>query len=119
MEPTPSKFAELDALYAGQPDVTCLQRLVGLTEGDRLHDILSHTPIPHDFDLLSVDIDGADYHLWDSLPPPPLGYAPKVVVIEFNPTIPNNILYVQVLRSDTRQHLMPGACLLTPVHVPP
>ena len=124
IEATPSKFEELHALYACQPDVTCLRRLVGLTEGDRLHDILSRTAIPRDFDLLSVDIDGADYHIWDSLPPPPAGYAPKVVVIEFNPTIPNNILYVQVWRSSTPlllHHLLTvlWAASRTPVHVAP
>lgn len=61
-------------------------------EGERtLDQILANTPIPKFFDLLSIDIDGNDYHIWDSLQV----YVPKVVVIEFNPTIPPHVEFVQ------------------------
>ena len=53
----------------------------------------SSIELPHDFDFLSIDIDGADYHLWNSLADTP--YQPKVVCIEFNPSIPNNIAFIQ------------------------
>jgi hypothetical protein len=36
---------------------------------------------------LSIDIDGVDYWVWESL----RNFRPKVVCIEFNPTIPNMI----------------------------
>jgi hypothetical protein len=49
----------------------------------------NHTPeIP---DILSIDVDGIDYFIWESLK----NYRPRVVVIEFNPTIPAEILFVQ------------------------
>ena len=50
-------------------------------EGPRSLDaILSDTPIPYDFDILSIDIDSYDYQVWKGFH----NYAPKVVVIEIN-----------------------------------
>jgi SAM-dependent methyltransferase len=34
--------------------------------------------VPKDFDILSIDIDGMDYHIWDSLK----NYRPRIVCIE-------------------------------------
>lgn len=56
-----------------------------------MHAILKKTPIPTDFELLSIDVDGTDYAIWNGLKE----YFPKVVVIEFNPTIPNEVEFVQ------------------------
>jgi len=41
--------------------------------------------------LISIDIDGRDWHVWRSL----TGFRPRVVVVEFNPSIPNDVLFVQ------------------------
>lgn len=40
--------------------------------------------IPADFDLLSIDVDGDDYYLWEDMK----RYRPRVVVIEYNQTVP-------------------------------
>lgn len=45
-----------------------------------LDNILGKTPIPEDFDLLSIDIDGGDHDVWESLKI----YRPRVVIIEVN-----------------------------------
>ena len=42
--------------------------------------IFQEAGVPHDFDLLSIDIDGNDYWVWRALH----AYRPKVVVIEYN-----------------------------------
>ncbi|MGB8363504.1 MAG: FkbM family methyltransferase [Rhizomicrobium sp.] len=61
-------------------------------EGDAsLGSILKKTPIPEDFDFLSIDIDGCDYFILESL----TDYRPKLVCIEYNPTIPNEVEFVQ------------------------
>lgn len=56
-----------------------------------LEKILSTTNIPPNFDFLSIDIDGMDYYILESLQM----YKPKLISIEFNPTIPNMINFVQ------------------------
>ncbi len=50
---------------------------------DSLDNILAETDLPKNFDLLSIDIDGNDYHIWNSLK----NYIPKVVIIEINYTL--------------------------------
>jgi hypothetical protein len=58
----------------------CLNAMVAFTGEHTLDKLLSSTPIPEDFDLLSVDIDGDDYFVWQALE----DYGPKVVIIEIN-----------------------------------
>ncbi|MBN1816602.1 MAG: FkbM family methyltransferase [Sedimentisphaerales bacterium] len=61
-------------------------------DGDNsLDNILKTTPIPIDFDFLSVDIDGCDYYIFESL----RQYQPKIVCIEYNPSIPNEVDFIQ------------------------
>lgn len=52
----------------------------GHKEEDSLDTILSSTPIPADFELLSIDIDSYDYLVWKNLEK----YRPKFVIIEIN-----------------------------------
>jgi hypothetical protein len=59
---------------------------------DSLEATLSRTPIPNNFDFLSIDVDGVDYHIFESMEK----FKPKVICIEFNPTIPNTVDFVQV-----------------------
>ena len=79
--------------YAGRPQVTIFEKFVSFDprSEDRLDGILSRTPIPVDFDFLSVDIDGNDYHAWDAVK----HYRPKLVMVEFNPTMPPDLDFVQ------------------------
>jgi hypothetical protein len=41
----------------------------------------SYAELPTDFDLLIIDVDSSDYHLWNQL----LKYQPRVVICEFDP----------------------------------
>jgi len=56
-----------------------------------LDSIIDASAVPEDFDFLSIDVDGIDWHIWKSL----VKYKPRVVCIEFNPSMPNNVFYVQ------------------------
>ena len=72
-------------------DVIKLCRFVTFDGDSTLDGILAETPIPEDFDFLSIDIDGCDYFILESL----RIYRPKFVCIEYNPTIPNEVDFVQ------------------------
>jgi hypothetical protein len=61
-------------------DTICINAFVRPEGPNKLDNILSLTPIPNNFDLLSIDVDGDDYHIWQSLEK----YHPKVVIIEIN-----------------------------------
>lgn len=91
IEANPKRFKELQNNYRGREDVYCFQKFVGFDTTNCLDFIFSQTPMPKNFDLLSIDIDGNDYHLWDSLK----NYCPKVIIIEYNPTIPNAVSFSQ------------------------
>jgi hypothetical protein len=85
------KFKELSKNFAGKQNVIPLNEFVGFTPAENLDRILAPTPIPKNFDLLSIDIDGNDYHVWHAI----TSYQPKLVVVEFNPTIPTPVRFVQ------------------------
>jgi hypothetical protein len=86
-----SKFLQLKENYKNSPSVICINAFVEFNGENTLDNILKKTDIPECFDLLSVDIDGNDYHVWEKT----VRYRPKVVVIEFNPTIPSDIEFIQ------------------------
>lgn len=82
------------------PFLACVQGLVSPHAGSASLDaILDRTALPRLIDLLCIDIDGNDYHVWESVQK----YQALCVVIEFNPTIPNHIHFVQAKSLDTMQ----------------
>jgi hypothetical protein len=85
------RYHDLVRNFAGRNNIVALNRWVGFEGRERLDELLAETPIPADFDLLSIDIDGNDYHVWESV----VRYRPKIVAIEFNPSIPNAVEFVQ------------------------
>jgi len=92
IEANAERFRELQQTYHGNPRVTPIQRFVRLAKGEgTLDEILAEHRCPEEIDLLSIDIDGNDYHVWRSMAKP----SARVVVIEFNPTVPNDVLFVQ------------------------
>lgn len=82
------KFESLHRTYFDNPKVIPLNESVHL---DNLDSLLATTAVPTNFDFVSIDIDGYDYHVWDSMKV----YRPKVVCIEFNPTIATEVDYAQ------------------------
>ena len=90
IEPGPT-FAQLEALYRGRDQVHTLKRFVGFEGGDRLDAILADTPCPTGLDVMIIDVDGCDYHIWSAIEI----YRARVVVIEFNATIPHDVSFIQ------------------------
>jgi hypothetical protein len=91
IEGNANRFRELVHTYRNRPDVACLNRFVHFEGEDRLDAILAEQQAPRSFGLLSIDIDGNDYYVWEALK----DHEPEIVVIEFNGTVPNDVVFVQ------------------------
>jgi hypothetical protein len=91
IEADPVRYRQLQKNYADRAAVITKQGFVGFTAADGLDALCRDTPLPVGFDLLSIDIDGNDYHVWKAIE----RYRPKVVVIEFNQTIATPVRFVQ------------------------
>ena len=90
IEGEPSRALLLETNFP-QENVYKVCRFIELDGPGSLEATLKDFPVPTEFDFLSVDVDGCDFWIWKSLN----NYKPKVVCIEFNPTIPNSIYFVQ------------------------
>lgn len=97
IEASTKKYKELKANYSEVGNAILVNKKISFEGEDRLDSVLGQTEIPNDFDLLSIDVDGNDYHIWDSM----ILYKPKIVPVEFNFTIPSDISYVQKRDFDT------------------
>lgn len=91
IEADPTNFEKLAREYADTPGAHPVQSFVSFEGDESLDSIFARSALPKTFDLFSLDIDGNDYHLWDSLKE----YRPRVLVMEFNPSIPDTISFVQ------------------------
>lgn len=79
---TDDKFYEkLKERYNANLNVYCIKEFVDLEPGRRLDDVLERVGAPEDMDLMVIDVDGQDYHLWNSV----VNFRPRVVMIEFEP----------------------------------
>jgi hypothetical protein len=81
IEPDLSKFKKLQQNYASYSNVQIFNGMVTATGKSSLYQWLKRGKLPLDLDLLSIDIDGDDYNVWNSL----VAYHPKIVIIETNP----------------------------------
>jgi hypothetical protein len=85
------KFKSLKNNYADNNNIATVNAFVGFNAEDGQDKILSSYSIPKNFDFLSIDVDGNDYHIWKAINE----FRPKVVCIEYNPTIPSEVYFVQ------------------------
>ncbi len=65
----------------------CIQAKVEASGQNTLDEILKRAGVTEQVDLLSIDIDGDDYHIFNSLSET----KPRLVICEYNPTIPPEI----------------------------
>lgn len=107
IEADEERFNDLSNLYESKSGTVCISAAVSV-EGDMWNNPRSivsllrnrASSLPGNFDFLCVDIDGSDYWVWHDLLE---AYRPKVVCIEFNPTMGNDIVYIPP-RSDSIRH---------------
>lgn len=91
IESDPAAYGKLESTYHSSDRVRTMNVRVTATGRNSLDKLLASASAPAEFDLLCIDVEGNDYHLWANL----RRYSPRVIVVDFNPTIPNDVLFVQ------------------------
>jgi Methyltransferase FkbM domain len=95
-----NRFGELQRTHQAKRSSTHLfNGFVGIEPGSTLDDFLVKASAPTDIDFVCIDIDGNDWHVWKSL----TRFRPRVVEIEFNPSVPNHISFVQDYGREIKQ----------------
>lgn len=97
LEADTDKFAQLQQRHE-TTDNLCWHVTVSAESSDDPQNLCNllrqdNIPLPQIFDFLCIDIDGSDYWVWHDL----LNqnqYHAKVVCIEFNPTMPDDLIYI-------------------------
>ncbi len=107
IEPDKKRFQKLN-LNTQNMNCKNINVFVSTNGINSLDNILKENNISENFDILSIDIDGYDYQIFKSL----ISYKPKIVIIEYNPTIPNNIEYVQPENFKKRHGSSPKSLIL-------
>ncbi len=106
IEASSKKFKVLQKNMASFP-ATLINEFVTFEGKNTLDQILARTKIPKNFDFLSIDIDGNDYYVLESLKV----YRPKIICIEFNPSMPNEVEFVQAKDFSVKQGASPLSIL--------
>jgi hypothetical protein len=110
VEADTERFQMLESLHEPLGN-QCLNVKVSCLEGspDGLVPLLQQydgtcNELPVDFDFVCIDVDGSDYWLLEDVWN--VGqYRPKVVCVEFNPTMPDDLIYIPSRSSgDTIRH---------------
>jgi len=91
IEADAAKHAALEKSLTGYPAVAAVHAFVAAEGADCLDQILLRAGAPEDLDVLSIDIDGDEYYVWKGL----AQFSPRIVVVEYNPTIPPELDIVQ------------------------
>ena len=91
IEGHPERFRQLTTNVRDYSCV-CIHAYVSRDGDNRLEALLSRHGVAPDIDLLSIDIDGNDYYIVESLET----LRPRLIVCEYNPTIPAELdLYAE------------------------
>ncbi len=88
MEADEQLYRLLERKYVARPRVRTLCARVGR---ENVEELFARAEVPQEPDVLSIDIDGQDYWIWEAIE----GYRPRVVVIEYNSAIDPRRRWVQ------------------------
>jgi hypothetical protein len=75
---------------AAFPEVIVHRAYISDEGENSLDQVLHYLHVPKTIDLISIDVDGNEYHILDAIK----AYKPRLIIVEFNPTIPHYIEYV-------------------------
>jgi hypothetical protein len=91
IEKDPEAFAKLTDLHGSNRSVTALHAEAGTKGPASLRALLGKAGAPRDLDFLCIDVEGNDYSLWAALN----GWRPRLVMVDFNPTVSNDVIFAQ------------------------
>jgi hypothetical protein len=91
IEADENKFLKLEDSYKNYPLIQTMHCPVSVRGENSIDNLLRKTELPIDIDFASIDIDGNDYQIWDSM----VFYKPKIILTETNFTFPFNLEFVQ------------------------
>lgn len=90
IEANSRRFRKLEQTASEFPRIHAVQALVTPSGPNSLDAILLRQNTPSNFEVLSIDVDGADYEIWEGLS----NFQPSVVIIEHNQSMPPGFEYV-------------------------
>ena len=90
IEADKKRFDELNINFPDKKIIK-INKFVNFSGDNSLDNILENNSLNKDFDFLSIDIDGCDYWIFENLSK----FTPKVICIEFNPSIPIKVEFIQ------------------------
>ena len=93
MEGDGAHFERLERRYRDRDRITTTHAVVG---PDNINDLISAAGLADRVDLLSIDIDGNDYWVWQAIDV----ISPRLVCIEYNAHIPLGEVAVQPFQAD-------------------
>ncbi len=93
IEGDPVLAGKLNGKYAGNSQVATLESFV---TKENIESLFRAHGVPPEPDVLVIDIDGNDYHLWEAI----RSFRPNVVCIEFNPSFPPPELFILPYQED-------------------
>ena len=91
IESDSKKFFQLEQNMASREGVSLHNGLVSHEGPNCLDEIFNSYSVDKNFDLLSIDIDGSDYVVWEALE----SYTPKCVIIEYATCFPPHVEFVE------------------------
>jgi hypothetical protein len=94
IEPDEASYSELAAKYT----TGMVQTVNAVVTPQNVEALFASAGVPPEPDVLSIDVDGQDYWIWEALG----AYRPRVVVIEYNAVLPPGRRLVQPPDNDHR-----------------
>lgn len=90
--------SERAALLRDKFDGTAVRTLCAMVTPDTVDNVLTEAGVPVEPDVLSIDVDGADYWIWRAMH----HHRPRVVVIEYNASLGSRNAMVQPAKRHDR-----------------
>ncbi|WP_276133807.1 FkbM family methyltransferase [Polluticoccus soli] len=109
IEADSSKHVALKESTKAFPGVHTMNRFVEASGENALDSLLQSKDVPVNVDLLSIDIDGNDYYVFESLKK----YKPRLIIVEYNPTVPP---YYDVVQGNNEYFGASASALLKLAH---